>query len=129
MLHELCEIPRDVSAECVGRYGRDFYGGLPCLTKNSYGKGTAWYLAAKPDQAGVNAVIDRVIDGLDLPRALDVPLPEGVLATARGEFVFLQNFSGSEQTVRLPGKMTDLLSGSEYEGECTLPVNGIMVLR
>ena len=128
-LHELCEIPRDVRAEIVGRYGRDFYGGLPCLTKNAYGKGTAWYLAAKPDQAGVNAVIDRIIDGLDLPRGMDVPLPEGVLAVARGEFIFLQNFSGSEQKVRLPEKMTDLISGCEFEGECTIPVNGIMVLE
>ena len=27
-------------------------------------------------------------------RAIDTSLPEGVLATARGEVVFLQNFSG-----------------------------------
>ncbi len=128
-LHDLCEIPRDVKAECAGRYGSDFYGGFPCLTKNRYGRGTAWYLAAKPDQAGVNAVLDRVTAELDLPRAIDTPLPEGVLATARGDFVFLQNFSGSEQTVSLPGKMEDLISGREAEGEYKLPVNGAAVLR
>ena len=128
-VHELCEIPRDVSAECVGTYARDFYGGLPCLTKNAYGKGTAWYLAAKPDQAGVNAVLEKITEGMDLPQAFPGPLPEGVLATARGEYVFLQNFSGSEQHISFPGKMTDLISGREFEGEYTMPVNGILVLK
>lgn len=127
-LHDLCEIPRDVSAECIGKYADDFYHDLPCLTMNTWGKGKAWYLAAKPDQAGVNAIIDRIIAGIDLPKAAERPLPEGVIATARGKFIFLQNFSGSEQPVSLHEKMTDLVSGREIEGECTIPVNGIMIL-
>ena len=56
-------------------------------------------------------MLDRVTAGLDLPRAIDASLPEGVLATARGKFVFLQNFSGSAQTVTFPGKMKDMLRG------------------
>ncbi len=129
VLRDLCEIPRDVSAEPVGTYGSDFYRGFPCLTKNVYGKGTAWYLAAKPDQAGVNAVLSRVTAGLDLPRALDQDLPEGVTAAAREKFIFLQNYSGAEQRLTLPRRMKDLISGKETGPEVTLPVNGIMILE
>lgn len=128
-LHDLCEIPRDVHAETIGKYAHDFYEGLPCLTKNTFGRGTAWYLAAKPDQTGMNAVIEKIIAELDLPRAVDADLPEGVLANRRGDFVFLQNFSGKEQLMCIPGKWTDLVSGSEIGASFTLSVNGVLVLK
>ena len=32
-------------------YGKDFYAGKPILTQNSYGKGTAYYVAADMETA------------------------------------------------------------------------------
>jgi len=59
---------------------------------------------------------------------LPVELPEGVIATARGGAVFLQNFSGKAQTVALDDCYTDLLTGEAFS-TAELPVNGIMVLK
>ena len=131
LLHELCEIPRDVTASVIGTYGEDFYQGLPCLTKNAYGKGTAWYLAAKPDQAGTDAVMAKVMESLELPSAMDILEPgtePGVVATRRGDYVFLQNYSGKEQTVTLRGVYYDSIRQQEVSAVTTLPVNGIMIL-
>jgi len=125
---ELCEIPESLGAEALGVYGHDFYAGLPCLAKNAFGKGQAYYLAAKVEQAGLDAIYADIAAELRLEKALPVELPEGVIATARGGAVFLQNFSGKAQTVALDDCYTDLLTGEAFS-TAELPVNGIMVLK
>ena len=129
-LRELCELPREVTAEVVGRYGRDFYAGLPALTRNACGLGTAWYLAGKPDQEGVDAVMDRILAETDLPRAdAGVEHRTGVVVTVRGDYLFVQNYSGEPQQVRINGPMWDLVGQRTVEGECRMPANGIMILK
>ena len=125
---ELCELTRDVTAEALAVYTQDMYAGLPCLTRNRYGKGTAWYLAARLDDAGLKKVIGLVTAGLDLPRALETDLPRGVAAAAREDTVFLQNYSGEARDVFLPGEYIDLIIGARVSGIVRLPVNGVMVL-
>ena len=126
---ELCEIPENLGAEPLGVYGHDFYAGLPCLARNAFGQGQAYYLAAKVEQAGLDAIYTDIVNELGLEKALPAELPKGVIATARGGAVFLQNFSGKEQTVALDGSYTDLLTGKTANGTAELAVNGIMVLQ
>ena len=127
-IHELAEIPEPLGAEPLGVYERDFYAGLPCMTRNDFGKGQAYYLAAKLEQAGLDAIYADLAAQLALPRALPDALPEGVVATERGGAVFLQNYSGMEQRVSLSGAYTDLLTGARVSGDTTLAENGVMVL-
>ena len=125
---ELCEIPEMHGAETLGVYAEDFYGGMACLTKNTFGKGQAYYLAAKVEQAGLDAIYADVAQELSLSRALPDALPAGVIATERGGAVFLQNYSGKAQQVMLTDAYTDLLTGEQAAGAFELPVNGVMVL-
>ncbi len=125
---ELCEIPEMHGAETLGVYRTDFYGGLPCLTQHAFGKGRAYYLAAKVEQAGLDAIYAGLAQELSLPRALTDVLPAGVIPTERGGAVFLQNYSGRAQTITLADAYTDLLTGKAVLGTFTLPVNGVMVL-
>ena len=125
---DVCEIIRAEGAEIVGTYREDFYAGRPCLTRNRFGRGEAWYMAARADETALAALVREIADGLSLPRALSCELPEGVIARDRGGCVFLQNYSGREQTVRLPGASTDLLTGRTVSGETVLPVCGVMAL-
>ena len=128
-IRELCEIPAHITtAETVGEYGHDFYQGLPCLTKNAYGKGEAWWIGGQLEQDGLEAVYGPIIEKLGIAPALPDALPHGVIATQRGKSVFLQNFSGKEQTVTLAGNYTDLLTGKPVTGSFAFPVNGVMVL-
>ena len=127
-IHELAEIHEPLSAEPLGVYERDFYAGLPCMTRNAFGKGQAYYLAAKLEQAGLDAIYADLAAQLALPRALPDALPEGVVATERGGAVFLQNYSGMEQRVSQSGAYTDLLTGARVSVDTTLAENGVMVL-
>ncbi len=117
-----------LGAASLGLYEEDFYAALPCLTRHTFGKGTAYYLAAKVEQSGLDAIYADIAAELDLPRAMTQDLPKGVIATERGGAIFLQNYSGAAQQVVFEKKYTDLLTGSEVQGEYVMPVNGVMVL-
>ena len=128
-LYGLCELPEDVTARPAARYGRDFYAGRPCLTVNRFGRGRAWYLAARPGPDGVRRVLDEVLRGLAVPAAIPDPLPEGVVATRRGGTVFLQNFTPEPKSLSLSAAYRDLLSGETLRGGAVLPPWGVRVLR
>ncbi len=125
---ELCEIPEMHGAEALGVYAEDFYGGMPCLTKNAFGQGTAYYLAAKAEQAALDAIYADIAAELALPRALTDALPTGVIATERGGAIFLQNYSGKVQQVTLADAYTDLLTGETVSGTFDFTVNGVKTL-
>ena len=127
-IHELAEIPESLGAEPLGVYDSDFYAGLPCLTRHTFGQGQAYYLAAKLEQEGLDAIYADLAAQLALPRTLPDALPEGVVATERGGAVFLQNYSGKAQHVSLSGTYTDLLTGQTVSGHTAMPENGVMVL-
>ena len=127
-IHELCESPEMHGAESLGVYEEDFYADMPCLTRNSFGKGQAYYLAAKVEQSGLDAIYADIAEKLALPKALNQPLPEGVIATERGGAIFLQNYSGKDQQVVMEGKYTDMITGAEVVGTVVMPANGVMVL-
>ena len=109
-------------------YLEDFYADMPCLTRNPFGKGQAYYLAAKVEQEGLDAIYADIADKLDLPKAMNQELPQGVIATERGGAIFLQNYSGKEQQVVFADKYTDMITGQTVEGTYTMPANGVLVL-
>ena len=126
---ELCGLVELRGAEVEGTYTSDWYAGQPCLTRHTYGKGEAWYLAAKADQNALNALYRRLAERAGLPRAMDTELPYGVVAVERGGVVFLQNYSGEERTVALDKAYHELLTDRDVSGEVMLPICGVMVLK
>lgn len=104
---ELCALIHLEGAEVQGKYGEDFYKDWPALTRHAFGKGCAWYLAAKPEQAFLQDFYDRLIQAAgicplveEIPHGVEVMSREGKEET----FLFLQNFSGEEKEVGLSGK-------------------------
>ena len=113
----------------LAEYGEDFYAGLPCLTKHAFGAGQAYYLAAKPEQDGLDAIYTAIAAELSLPKAMQEKLPTGVIATERGGAAFVQNYSGKTQQVTLDGSYEEMLTGEVLSGTQEMPVNGIWVLK
>ena len=114
----LFEIVIPQGAEVVGTYEADFYAGTPAVTRNRFGSGYGWYVAAALDQPGVSWVVRQILDHHDLigPYA-DL---SGVEATTRvtpdGErLLFLLNHSGESVDVRTPAAGVELLSGEDGE--------------
>lgn len=122
-LGELCEIIHLRGAKALAAYGQDFYAGFPVLTENQFGKGTAYYIAARAEDGFQEDFYRMLVKKLGIRRALDTVLPEGVTASLRrGEqdVVFVQNFTPAPQTVRLPHAMTDVEKGETLSGDITL---------
>ena len=128
------EIVIPAGAESVGSYGADFYAGTPAVTRNAFGAGHGWYVAAGLDQRGVSWVLRRVLarhdielrypEIHDLETALRVT-PDGV------RVLFLLNHRAEAVDVTAERGGTDLLTGLRVEagGLIKIEVGGVLLLR
>lgn len=74
--------------------------------------------------------MDFIVAEVDLPQAdAGMTHPEAAVANARDECVFLQNDGGKPQHVRLYCPLGDRMSRNRIEGEWTVPVNEMMILK
>ena len=121
----LCEIGRaKEGTEVLSVYESDFYAGCPAVTRNSCGKGSAYYLAAGADTAFLRAFYKDVFEEAGLKNALGTELPYGVTAAERTgdgrKLVFVMNFNNEPVSVEGIGRWTDADSGAVCEGELKL---------
>jgi beta-galactosidase len=130
----LFEIVIPEGAEVVGTYQEDFYAGTPAVTRNAFGGGDGWYVAAGLEQRGVTWVMRQVLarhaiplrypDVRDLETAVRVA-PDGT----RLLFLLNHRYDAVEVTALRSG--VDLLSGLRVERGEPLHIDalGVMVLR
>jgi len=127
-----CDLIHPRSAEVLMRFGSDFYKGMPALTKNDFGRGTAYYMAFENRQEFLEDFYSSLIDQLKLKR--DLTTPDGVSARIRsngnGDFLFLMNFTNEDKTVDLAKNVfTDILTGDTKTGSIQLKPYGVLVLK
>lgn len=128
-----CDLLHLDGADALARFESDFFQGRPAFTRHAFGKGHAYYLATRPDAAG----IDRVLNEAALATAKLAPLldaPDSVEASLRrsddSDFLFLLNHGDTEQSVALgPRSGTELLTGQETGASLALPPLGVAVVQ
>ncbi|SIS74799.1 beta-galactosidase [Alicyclobacillus vulcanalis] len=131
---ELCEVIHLEGAEPIALYDGEYYAGMPAATVHRVGNGTVYYVAARLDQGFMNEFFSRVADQVQLRRALDAELPDGVSAMVRSgdgvEYVFLMNFTPAPREVKLDGKTyTPLFGEAPNAGMVRLSGYGVSVLE
>lgn len=113
----LCDLLHLQGAEGISCYESDFYEGMPVLTRNSFGKGQAYYVAARSNGEFYHDFLGNICKELGIHPVANTP--EGVEATVRsnekGEFLFLLNHAGEEKEVVLDRAGTDLLTDRSYQ--------------
>ncbi|RJT47506.1 beta-galactosidase [Rahnella woolbedingensis] len=129
---DLCDVIHLEGAAALATYGDDFYAGTPAVTVNLFGKGQAYYLASRNDLAFHTDFYTALAKEMQLPRALEATLPEGLTAARRtdgeSEFIFLQNYAAQGQTITLTADYSDMVQGGILPRKLTLPAFGYQVL-
>jgi beta-galactosidase len=133
-VEEICALVHLRGATALLDYAEDFYAGRPALTRHSFGKGTAYYQAARLVGSFQDDFYGSLIAELGLRRALGSRLPRGVAVQRRtsdaNEYLFIQNFSTTEHQLTLPGPgYFDLIAGQALPGHLHLGAWGSTVLR
>ena len=116
-------------AEVLGKYTSDFFSGEPAVTKNTYGKGAAYYTAFRNDEDFTDDFCSELIKSLDIKPDTGIKASGDVLIRKRGDYIFVFNFTEKEQSVCLDKAYTDVLNETELSEEITIPVCGYLVLK
>ena len=114
----LCDLVKVSTAEVMAVYGTDFYEGMPTLTKNSYGKGEAYYICADFEQGFYDELYEKIAKAGKVEGGLK-NIPNGIEVTTRYsdeyKYVFVQNFNRCAVNVSLPTEEMEVLLGN-YDG-------------
>lgn len=125
-----CDLIHAETAEVLARYGQDFYSGRPALTRNTFGQGSAYYIATRTGPDFLQDFYTSLSARLGLRRALPSSLPVGVSAQRRGDFLFLFNYDREPRTISLaPHHWTDALTFEAASASVTLEAYGSRVFR
>ncbi|GAA4488171.1 beta-galactosidase [Microbacterium panaciterrae] len=113
---------RSDGAEVLLRHLEGGLAGIPAVTRNPRGEGTAWYLSAVVSDGVLSRVIGEAVADSRTRGALAgyTLLPERLEAVRRGEVLFLLNHSDEDQDVAVPAGLVDLLTGAETEDVVTV---------
>jgi beta-galactosidase len=85
-------------AEVLARFSTGPAAGGAAVTR----RGSAWYVATRPDAAGLDALIARVLDAAGIDAAFAEPV-SGIETVVRGGTRFLINHGPDERSVRVAG--------------------------
>ena len=128
---ELCERIVCGSAETLAEYGDDFYRGEPAFTVNHFGKGRAYYLAARAADPFNLDLLNVLAQRAGVRRSLAAALPEGVTASRRSgttDYIFVENFNPGPAAVTLQQPYTDAETGEMLTGLLTLGAYEVRIL-
>ncbi len=100
----ICDLLHCEGAESLGEYTSDFYAGMPALTKNHFGKGMSYYVAARSNEDFYFHFLEKVAEEAGIKPVCTGE--KGVEATIRenenGRFLFLLNHTEEPKKAVIP---------------------------
>ncbi|MCM1174939.1 MAG: beta-galactosidase [Blautia sp.] len=129
----ICDLLHTEGAEALCFYEKDFYAGMPVLTRNSFGKGYAYYVAARSSADFYRRFIGDICRKAGVEPLMDTPelIEVTQRRNANGVFLFFLNHDTEAREIPLPFAGTDILTDTSYRiGECLkLAAKGVAILR
>lgn len=120
------------SAQAIATFEQDYYAGNPVITRNTFGKGTAFYIGTAPDTHGMDWLMEYICKSADIKAvASNVPTGVELLQRANGDvsWLFVLNHSGEKVEVALEQTGHDLLTGSQVNGSISLEPTGVAIIQ
>ena len=127
---DFCALIHPEGAKTMAAYQDAFYAGYPVLTENTFGKGKAFYIAARTGEDFLEDFYAYAVKEAGITPLIP-DLPKGVLCTERigdaGRLLFVMNTVPRENTVRLP-QCTDAETGDKIQGETAFAPYEVKIL-
>jgi beta-galactosidase len=126
----LADLLHVTTAEVLATYGEDFYAGMPVLTRNIFGEGSAYFIASQPDDAFLADFYGQLADQFDLRAVLEVPDGVEVSVRYKGDtaILFLLNHNAWPVEVALPQAYRNLLNDAAVSGSLSLKPHDVAIL-
>jgi beta-galactosidase len=119
------------SAEVLGTYGTDFYKGMPALTKNSFGKGHAYYIASDPEPRFLDQLYGDILSQHNIHSRWNTPENVEITLRYKGDqaIIFVLNHNSSPVEVDLGASdFQDLLNNHvNVSGPITLAAYDVRI--
>ncbi len=133
-IKDLCAIVHAENASVLATYKNDFYAGFPALTKNIYGKGTAYYIAAEADIGFIRAFYSDLFKECSVSCNLNASFPEGISVAERKRtdgtsIFFIMNFNAENTDVHFNTAYTDIETGTAVTGTKTLTPYQCLIIK
>jgi len=117
-------------AAAVASYVDGPVPGVPAVTRNEHGQGTAWYLATRLDQAGIDALAQQLL--VEAKVTPVVPPAVGLEAARRRapdgrSWVFLINHG--DESLEVPVAGLDLVYDRRTDGLLRLAAGAVAVVE
>lgn len=115
--NRLADLLHTESADVVATYGSDFYAGMPVVTRNTFGKGHAYYIASDAEAAFLDNFYGGILPQYGITPFLETPegVEVSVRKTAEQAIVFVLNHKDHPVMVDLKGRTFRNLLSDEHE--------------
>ena len=129
----LCDIIHpEGGAEVLASYKEDFYADTPCVTRNFFGKGRAYYIGTQPEQRFLEELVSHICNECGLQPLY--PSSEGVELCLRvsdkAKTVFAINHNKTEAWVDFgPQKLTGLTDKKPLTGRISIAPGDVLTAK
>lgn len=118
-------------AEVIGTLTGSHLNGEAVVTRNRFGKGSAFYIGTWLESDPLRRLLGLVLDDAGVTRP-PFQLPDGVEFVRREgdgmEILFILNWTMKPARITLDTRYHDLLRDAVYEGELAIPASGLLAL-
>jgi beta-galactosidase len=128
------------TADVVASYASGRLSGMPAVTRNTVGAGTAMYISARVDDGLLQQLLADVLRTAGVAAVLDVPAGVQVRRRAStststtpdgkvNSFLFVLNHNDAPVTVEVNDGGTDVFTDSPVRGSVEVGANGVLILK
>ena len=116
-------------ASVLAEYVAGPVGGSPAITRNTFGKGNAYYVGTSLTPEGASRLVAQLATEARIKPPVDVPQDVEVVLRSNAEtsWAFVINHTSDDIALSLDG--IDLLDGSPTGGSLTVDAGGVAVVR
>lgn len=131
----LCDLLHTEGAEVLASYQEDFYRGMPVLTKNKFGDGSAFYAATASSEEFYREYVKMLCEEAGIEPYLNAPRDGSLEVTMREKqghkIYFLLNHGAQKTVAEAPVDGIDILTKTAYKkgGQILLESNDVVILE